>query len=167
MQFSDLATLNQTQFTDLLAEIYEHSPWVAAKSWALGPFQSLADLHQAMANTLLQASKEQQLELILAHPELASKAAVAGAMAEASKKEQKGAGLDQCSPTELAQIRSLNQSYRDKFSFPFIIAVSGMNRSQIIAAMQTRLANDPATEFNTALAQINQIALIRLQQLFS
>lgn len=166
MDFNDIAKLNQNQFTERLGAIYEHSPWIASKAWQATPFKEIAELHAAMANVVLNSSKDLQLKLILEHPELAGKAAIAGNMAQASKDEQKSAGLDQCSPAELELIQKLNQEYRQRFGFPFIIAVRGLNKQQIIQAMQDRLKNDPAKEFNNALEQINQIALLRLNQLF-
>lgn len=166
MDFNDITNLNQEQFTARLGAIYEHSPWIASAAWKRMPFNKIDELHRAMANVVLEAPKEIQLNLILEHPELAGKAAIAGNMAQASKDEQKSAGLDQCSPEELAKIQQLNQAYRDRFGFPFIIAVRGRNRHQIIEAMEQRLQNDPSIEFNNALDQINQIALLRLNQLF-
>lgn len=166
MDFTEIANLNQEQFTNRLGAIYEHSPWIANAAWQSQPFRNLDDLHLAMSKVVLDAPHEAQLKLILEHPELAGKAAIAGNMAQASKDEQKSAGLDQCSPEELALIQQLNKQYRDKFGFPFIIAVRGRNRQEIIQAMQERLNNHPNIEFNNALDQINQIALLRLNQLF-
>lgn len=166
MDFNNIANLNQHQFTEKLGAIYEHSPWIASAAWQYMPFSQIEDLHAAMAKVVSDAPQELKLKLILEHPELAGKAAIAGNMAQASKDEQKSAGLDQCSPAELEQIQSLNKQYRQRFGFPFIIAVRGRNREQIIQAMQQRLQNDPAVEFDNAIEQINQIALLRLNQLF-
>lgn len=166
MNFNDIANLNQEQFTEKLGTIYEHSPWIASAAWRAMPFNKIDELHTAMANVVLEAPKEIQLKLILEHPELAGKAAIAGNMAQASKDEQKSAGLDQCSPAELEKIQQLNKAYKERFGFPFIIAVRGRNRQQIIQAMEQRLKNTPDAEFKEAIEQINQIALLRLNQLF-
>lgn len=167
MRLAELNGLSKKQFNATLAEIYEHSPWVAQTAESKRPFESLTALHNAMSKIVLLAPYQQQLELVLAHPELAGKAAAAGDMAEFSKTEQQGAGLNMCSPEELEQIQKLNHTYNKKFNFPFIIAVSGLNRIQIIKAMQTRLENSKDKEFATALDEINKIALIRLQKIFS
>ncbi len=159
---AELSALDQAAFTDFLAAIYEHSPWIPERSWPQRPFASRDALHAAMAATLAAASEAEKLQLIRAHPELAGKAAIRGTLTDDSRREQSGAGLDQCSPDEFALIRRLNADYRDKFGFPFIIAVKGLGRADIIAAMQRRLAHDPATEFDEALAQIHRIAGFRL-----
>jgi 2-oxo-4-hydroxy-4-carboxy-5-ureidoimidazoline decarboxylase len=107
------------------------------------------------------APKAMKLALIRAHPELASRTR----MAEASVKEQSGAGLDQCSAEEFAEFQRLNGAYNARFDFPFIVAVKGLSRADILAAFAARLANDPKTEFATAIAQIHRIAGFRLADL--
>ena len=159
---AELSTLDQASFTDYLAAIYEHSPWIPARTWAQRPFASRDALHAALAATLATSTEAEQLQLIRAHPELASKAAVRGELTDDSKREQSGAGLDQCSPEEFALIRQLNADYQQRFGFPFILAVKGLVRADIIAAMQRRIAHDHATEFAEALAQIHRIAGFRL-----
>jgi 2-oxo-4-hydroxy-4-carboxy-5-ureidoimidazoline decarboxylase len=110
------------------------------------------------------APHEQKLALIRAHPELAGRTAVAD-IAEASKREQSGAGLDRCTPEEFAEFQRLNDAYNARFGFPFIIAVKGLTRQDILAAFRARLDNDPETEFDTALEQIHRIAGFRLADL--
>ena len=166
---SDITTLINTstedEFMDTLGGIYEHSPWVAEQVFPLRPFDDLAQLQEAMATMVNQAPDEQKITLLRAHPELAGKEAEKGELTADSRKEQGRAGLDQCSPGELAIIRDCNQRYREKFGFPFIIAVSGLNRQQVINAMQTRLNHSAEEEFATALAEVDKIAWIRLQAL--
>lgn len=152
-------------FVELLGGIFEHSPWVAQRAYLLQPFGSRSELHQVMVNTVRQAPEAEQLELLRQHPELAGKEAAADTLTAASKNEQAGAGLNACSNDELERIRHLNQSYYTRFRFPFIIAVGGLDRHQIIAAMERRLDNDPAEEFATALGEVEKIALLRLEQL--
>lgn len=137
--------------------IYEASPWVAESAW---PAEGEA-LAGAMAAVVDAAPRDRKLALIRAHPELASRAR----MADASVKEQAGAGLDQCSPEEFEAFQRLNAAYNARFGFPFIVAVKGMTRGDILAAFETRLANDPETEFQTAIAQIHRIAGFRLADL--
>jgi len=162
---ANLNLLSDQAFVDLLGGIYEHSPWVAELAFAQLPFDSVNALHQSMINIVKAASHEQRLALIRNHPELAGKEADAGTLTADSKKEQSRAGLNQCSAAELEQIRNLNKNYLQKFSFPFVIAVSGLNKGQIIAAMQTRSHNDEETEFTTSLNEIDKIARIRLDAL--
>ena len=165
---TDLETINRIDrhdFVELLGGIYEHSSWVAAEVFELRPFTSIEQLHQHMAAIVAGASEDHRLNLLRAHPELAGKAAVRGDLTAESKREQAGAGLDQCSPEELEQIQHYNQAYLDKFYFPFIIAVTGLDRQQIIAAMAERLDNRHDIEFETALAEVDKIARIRLDAL--
>jgi 2-oxo-4-hydroxy-4-carboxy-5-ureidoimidazoline decarboxylase len=115
-----------------------------------------------MAHVVDTAETARQLELIRAHPELAGKAAVRGELTDDSKLEQAGAGLDRCSPEEFERLQRLNREYGEKFDFPFIIAVKGLDRAAILAAIAERLEHSPAEEFAAALAQIHRIAALRL-----
>ncbi len=162
------ASLDRTAFVSAFADIYEHSPWVAEKAYELGVDDSLNDielLHQRMADILLSASHEAQLALINAHPDLAGKAAIRGELTASSTAEQAGAGIQDCTAEEFARFTELNDAYKAKFGFPFIKAVKGSNRHQILAAFEERIHNTPEQEFQTALAEINKIAMFRLQTL--
>lgn len=154
------------RFTEHYGDIYEHSPWVAEAAWE----QGLSEAHNApdaladlMGLMLQQASPEQQIAVIQAHPDLAGKAALAGELTEDSSREQAGAGLDQCTPEEFARFEQLNAAYKAKFGFPFVIAVKGLDRHAILAAFETRLDNDLAQERKTAIEQIIRIARFRLR----
>ncbi|MEM7562772.1 MAG: 2-oxo-4-hydroxy-4-carboxy-5-ureidoimidazoline decarboxylase [Pseudomonadota bacterium] len=153
------------EFVETLAGIYEHSPWVAELVVSQKPFESRHQLHQVMAEAMHQSPEVQRMELLCRHPELAGKEAAEGKLTDDSRREQAGAGLNHCSREELDKIAGLNQRYRKKFDFPFIIAVTGLNKQQIISAMETRLSNDSAVEFETALREVEKIALIRLSAL--
>ncbi|OHC71160.1 MAG: OHCU decarboxylase [Pseudomonadales bacterium RIFCSPLOWO2_02_FULL_63_210] len=160
--------LSRADFVNVFADIYEHSPWVAEKAFELGLDQSVDEvngLHQRMADILLSASHEAQLALINAHPDLAGKAAIRGELTASSTAEQAGAGISECSAEEFARFTELNDAYKAKFGFPFIMAVKGSNRQQILAAFEERIHNAPEQEFACALAEINKIALFRLQAL--
>jgi 2-oxo-4-hydroxy-4-carboxy-5-ureidoimidazoline decarboxylase len=157
-----LSALPQAPFTARLGDIFEHSPWIAERAWAARPFASIEALHAAMLAVLDAASQPEQLALIRAHPELAGREAAAGKLTAASSGEQRGAGLDQCSAAELVRLRELNAAYRARFDFPFVIAVKGLTRWQIIAAMEARLQNEAAAEFRACLAEIGKIARFRL-----
>ncbi len=162
------SSLDRDAFVAAFAEIYEHSPWVAEKAYDLGTDAQVDDidgLHQRMADILLSASRDQQLALINAHPDLAGKAAIRGELTASSTSEQAGAGIHECTAEEFARFTELNDAYKAKFGFPFIKAVKGSNRHQILAAFEERIHNSPEQEFATALAEINKIALFRLQAL--
>lgn len=161
-------SLTRDAFVDRFGGVYEHSPWVAERTWDAGRVPDATTalaLGLAMAETLAEASDEEKLGLIRAHPDLAGKAAVAGTLTQESTTEQASAGLDHCSPEEFARFQSLNAAYGAAFGFPFIMAVKFSNRTEILDAFDARLKHDVATEFETALQQINKIALIRLLDL--
>ena len=157
-----LHALDRPAFVATLAEIFEHSPWVAEGAWQARPFASIDQLHAAMVQVVDEAGRERQLALIQAHPDLAGKAAARGELTASSTDEQASAGLDRCTPEELARVQTLNQAYKDKFGFPFIMAVKGRSRASILAAFAERLDNSPEAEFAQALAQIAKIARLRL-----
>jgi len=160
--------LSREDFVKAFADIYEHSPWVAVRAFDLGLDDSINDidgLHQRMADLLLSAGHAEQLALINAHPDLAGKAAVRGELTEASTSEQSGAGIHECTAEEFQRFTELNDAYKAKFAFPFIMAVKGSNRHQILAAFEERIHNSTEAEFTRALTEINKIALFRLQAL--
>ncbi|VAW11343.1 2-oxo-4-hydroxy-4-carboxy-5-ureidoimidazoline (OHCU) decarboxylase [hydrothermal vent metagenome] len=162
------STMGREAFVDRFGGIYEHSPWVAeaAHDGGIGAGEDTAPgLAAAMARALEAATGDQKLALIRAHPDLAGKAAVRGGLTPASTSEQTGAGLDQCSAEEFSRFENLNATYRAKFGFPFIFAVGGKTRYDILDAFEARIAQDPDMEFATALEQINKIAALRLMAL--
>ena len=144
--------------------IYEHSPWVAEQvaplAMALDGVDRLAAL---MADCVDNAGTDKQLALIRAHPDLAGKAQVAGTLTEDSSAEQASAGLDQCSKVEYARFQALNDAYKEKFGFPFVMAVRGSDRARILETFGERLKNDYDLEFETALTEIHKIARLRLE----
>jgi len=158
--------MSDSDFVARYGGIYEHSPWVAEQ------VQELLDgsvdtehLARLMADCVDNASRERRLELVCAHPDLAGKAQISGDLTVDSSVEQASAGLDQCTPDEYARFQALNLSYKNKFGFPFVMAVRDSSRIQILAAFETRLGNDADLEFETALAEIHAIARLRLQAL--
>lgn len=155
--------LGKAGFIQRYGAVYEDSPWVAEAVWpGAGALRSVQALAGAMAAVVDSASREQKLALIRAHPQLASRAR----MADASVREQSGAGLDQCSAEELADFQRLNAAYNARFGFPFIVAVKGLTRRDILDAFAARLGHDPEVEFAEALRQIHRIAAFRLAELF-
>jgi 2-oxo-4-hydroxy-4-carboxy-5-ureidoimidazoline decarboxylase len=161
----ELQRLDRKRFAELFGGVFEHAPWVAERAFDAGPFRSIEALHGAMVDAMRCAPRERQLALIRAHPDLAGRGAIAGALTPASSAEQTSAGLDQCTPAEFARFRQLNASYQEKFRFPFILAVKGRTRAEILAAFEQHLDNSPEAEFDEALNQIARIARLRLEDL--
>ena len=167
LTLAGLNAASQDNFTALLGGSYEHSPWIAREAWAQRPFKSLAHLKLALVEVVRNAPRDAQLGLIRAHPELAGKAMLANTLTAESTSEQGRAGLTNCTPQELATIQRLNADYLARFGFPFILAVrgprgSGLNKAQIVAAFERRLANPVDFELQEALRHIHRIAEIRL-----
>lgn len=153
-------------FTALFGGIFEHSEWVAERTFRreLGPANDTAvGLHAAMCQVFRAASEEERLGVLRAHPDLAGKLAAARQLTEASTEEQASAGLDALTDAERARFTALNDAYQAKFGFPFIIAVRDHTKAGILEAFQRRLDNDRATEFATACRQVERIAELRLQ----
>ena len=165
LTLAELNRLSKPDFTQKLGEIFEHAPWVAEGAYESRPFASILSLHQAMTAVIIAAPHAVKLGLIRNHPELAGKAALAGELTTASTNEQKGAGLDHCSPQEYAELTALNRAYTEKFAMPFVIAVRGLTRVDIIAAVRRRIDNNPAEEESEALSQIYRIGRFRLEAL--
>ena len=169
-----LARLNgapHKDFVALLAGTYEHSPWVSERAWPRGPFLTLAQLKRTLVEVVTEAERDEQLALLRSHPELAGKAMAAGTMTAESSHEQGRVGLTACTPAELAQIARLNAAYRDRFGFPFMLAVrgprgTGLTKAQIIATFERRLENHPDFEFAEALRNVHRVAELRLDDRF-
>lgn len=165
LTLNELNQLPEIEFTNKIGSIFEHSPWVAKQTYEFRPFASVDGLMQYMFDLVKQSPQVDRLKLICNHPQLAGKEAEQGNLTDHSKKEQNCAGLNHCSAEELAQLQSLNQQYLDKFGFPFVIAVRGLTRHDILAAMQSRIDNALEQEFDTCIEQIGRIAEFRLKDL--
>ena len=159
----ELATLDHAAFVAAFADVYEHSAWIAEAAWAKAPFHSIDALHAAMTEALETAGDAAAIALVRAHPDLAGKAALAGALTADSTAEQKASGLSSLTPDELARFQRLNGDYRAKFDFPFVMAVRKSGKDAILAAFEERLQNDPAAELVRALSEIKTIAWLRLE----
>ncbi len=154
------------EFVARYGGIYEHSPWVAEHAYLNAvDVEDVNELAAIFADIVDRANDERKLVLIRAHPDLAGKAAMKGELTEESSTEQAGAGIGECTKEEYDQFRELNARYKGKFRFPFVMAVRGSNRQEILAAFKTRLLNDNQTEFETAIREIHKIARLRLQEL--
>ncbi len=158
--------MDRATFTKTLRGIFENSPWVAQKAWDARPFDSMAELHTAMVAVVEDASIDQQLALLRAHPDLAGKEAQSGKLTDSSTVEQASAGLNALSKAELARLTKLNTDYRTKFGFPFIIAVRNHTKEGIFFEFERRLTNNTDTEFANDLQQVYKITRLRLNKLF-
>lgn len=161
---ADLNALDRDGFVAALGDLYEHAPWVAARASEARPFADAAALARALAAVVAAASEAEQLALLRAHPDLAGKAAIRGELTAESRREQAGAGLDRLTPAEHARFTALNRAYRERFGFPFILAVKGADKATILASFEARLGNPVAVERATALAEVDKIAGFRLVQ---
>jgi 2-oxo-4-hydroxy-4-carboxy-5-ureidoimidazoline decarboxylase len=161
----ELQRLGRDRFVALFGGVFEHAPWVAEQAFDAGPFDDVEALRGAMVAAMRRAPRARQLALVRAHPDLAGRAAIRGELTAASTAEQASAGLDQCTPSELERFRELNDKYKEKFRFPFIMAVKGRTRAEILAAFEQRLDNSVEAELEEALNQIAQIARLRLADL--
>jgi 2-oxo-4-hydroxy-4-carboxy-5-ureidoimidazoline decarboxylase len=160
---SQLNSADRAAFVATLGHLFEHSPWVAEETWTKRPFPDSTHLHAALCATMRNAPRERQLTLIRAHPDLAGRLAQQNKLTADSSREQASAGLDQLTTTELAEFQQLNDAYRSRFGFPFVICARLNQKSAILAAMRTRLNHSPEAEFDAALAEIEKIANLRLE----
>ena len=160
-----LNALDRAAFLALAGPVFEHSPWVAERAWTARPFDGIEGLHRAMMQVVANASADDKLALLRAHPDLAGKAARAGTLTADSTREQAGAGLDRLNDAEYIRFERLNRAYRKKFGFPFIVAVRRHTKETILAAYEQRLANDRDREIDMALKEVGLIAQLRLQNL--
>jgi OHCU decarboxylase len=154
MTLEALNAMDQHTFVNAAGWVFEHSPWVAERAWPSRPFADIAALHRAMVAQVEVASPEEQLALLCAHPDLGTRAK----LTPASASEQAAFDFDQ-------RFIALNQSYRDKFGFPFLYAVKGSTKHDILRALELRLPSDRDTEFAEALQQVYKIAAFRLQEI--
>ena len=157
----------KSKFVSLFESIYEHSDWViknVIEDKSNIP-NTIYELKLKMKNEVDNSSENLKLKLLRSHPELGIKKNEISSLTQSSQAEQKSAGLDQCSEEEYEEIKSLNRLYKEKFDFPFIIAVKGLNRSDIIKSMKNRVKNNYQEEFSTAINEVHKIAKIRLDAL--
>jgi 2-oxo-4-hydroxy-4-carboxy-5-ureidoimidazoline decarboxylase len=158
MTIAELNVLDRPGFVAALGWIFEDSPWVAERTWSARPFKGVDALHAAMIGELAQANPEEQIALLRAHPDLGTRAH----MSSASIGEQAGAGLDQLTPQEFERLQQLNSAYRNKFGFPFLFAVKGSTKHDVLQALERRLEASPEEEYQEALRQVHRIARNRL-----
>jgi 2-oxo-4-hydroxy-4-carboxy-5-ureidoimidazoline decarboxylase len=162
-KISQINQMDQIGFTTSLGEIFEHTPAIAHQAWISLPFEHISALYQAMVEVVDRLDDSAKLALILAHPDLGSKLK----MAESSIQEQSGIGLDRLDASEYERFQNLNQAYRSKFGFPFIIAVKDQTKESILQAFSDRLKNPLESELEAAMIEIKRIAWHRLHCLIT
>ena len=153
--------LSQSEFVKVFANIFENASWIAKDVYNEKPFKDFADLSQKMLSIFSTTTKENQLKILKAHPDLADKTKI-GSLTPDSKKEQSNAGLDQCSEEEFNEFKNLNNEYKKKFGFPFIYAVKGKGKKDILSNFRQRSSNNIDVEFIEAKKQVKTIASLRL-----
>lgn len=163
LTLDEINRMNDAEFVAALGGIFEHSPWIAKSTYGHIPFQSVEELHGIMLDTARGAGEEQIADLLRSHPDLATRLKVT----PLSAAEQQGAGLDRLTPEEFQQLTDLNAAYTEKFRFPFILAVRGKNKDDIIAAIRERVNRSYQEEWEQALAEIGRITRFRLNDLIT
>ena len=156
--------LSQSEFIKVFANIFENTEWIAKELYNQKPFNNFEELSSKILSIFETATKEQQLKVLNAHPDLANKTKIS-LLTSNSLKEQASAGLDHCTEEEFNEFKHLNGEYKKKFGFPFILAVKGKNKNEILDNFKKRISFDPTTEFDETIKQVKQIASLRLKEL--
>ena len=159
----ELNTADRDGFVSVCGPLFEHSPWVAERTWSRRPFASLSALHRELAAAVESAAPEEKIGLISAHPDLVGRMAGKAQPGELSKREQAAAGLDSLTDEEIALFRTYNGRYRDAFGFPFVICARENRKEAILRAFPERLAHSREQEVATALGEVAKIAWLRLR----
>jgi len=159
MTIGELNLLDCAEFVATVGWVFEHSPWVAERAWAARPFAGLDALHAAMVTQVEYATEAEQISLLQAHPDLGTRAR----LSPASTGEQTGAGLDSLTSMEFEQLNWLNSEYRGRFGFPFLLAVKGSTKHDVLDALRVRMESSREDEFREALRQVYRIAGFRLE----
>ncbi len=158
---------NQEDFVAALHGLFEGPPWIVTQGWYACPFATMAQIHQTFCQAMYNSSLEQQIALLQAHPDLVGRAALAGTLTSESTQEQASAGLDTLSPTEIATFTQLNQTYQNRFGFPFVICVRENKKASILAGFSDRIHHSRPEEIEIALAEVGKICLFRLHDLIA
>jgi 2-oxo-4-hydroxy-4-carboxy-5-ureidoimidazoline decarboxylase len=159
MQIAELNALDRDGFVKALGWVFENSPWVAARVWASRPFMNVTTLHSAMTAEVEKASDAEQLALLRSHPDLGTRARIGAASAA----EQSGAGLDSLTGEEFEELHRLNSVYKTRFGFPFLLAVKGSSKIDILRSLEQRIGHSRDVEYREALRQVYRIAEFRLR----
>jgi 2-oxo-4-hydroxy-4-carboxy-5-ureidoimidazoline decarboxylase len=165
MRLEEVNRLGIDEFVSRLGSVFENSPWVAERAWGSRPFGGFSELYGAMIGAVDEVPREQQIDLIRAHPDLAGKAAVADELTPESKDEQASAGLDRLTPEEYEAFTRMNRAYRERFGFPMIVCVREHTKQSILENAEARLENSREEEVEIALGEIAKIVCLRLWEL--
>jgi 2-oxo-4-hydroxy-4-carboxy-5-ureidoimidazoline decarboxylase len=156
--------LTETEFTEVFGNIFENASWIAVKLYKQKPFYNFNNLYEKMISIFEDSDNQSKLKILNSHPDLADKAKI-GSLTPDSNKEQATAGLDQCTEEEFNEFKNLNLRYKNTFGFPFILAVKGKNKLEILINFKKRILSDKQIEFDEAIKQVKQIANLRLNEL--
>jgi len=156
--------LSETEFVEVFANIFERASWIAEELYERKPFENFQDLSKKMISIFENTNNQNKLKILNSHPDLADKTKI-GSLTLDSSREQSDAGLDQCSEKEFIEFKNLNVEYKSKFGFPFIVAIKGMSKSEILDNFQKRTTHDKQAEFIEATIQVKKIASLRLEEL--
>ena len=162
MSMEEINALEPDEFAARFGFLFEGSPWITARAWNARPFASIEHLHRSFFEVMRRASGDEKLALIQAHPDLVGRAARAGTLSPQSSREQSSAGLDRLSPEEIATFERLNQTYKDRFGFPFVICARENTKDSILDGFASRLANSRSDEIEIALREIARIVFLRM-----
>ena len=153
--------LNKSDFLSIFGNVFEKTEWIAEKCYDLKPYKSVDELFLKMMEIFENTEKEKHLKILNAHPNLA----VEKKLTKDSKNEQKNASLNQCNDAEFIEFKKLNAEYKKKFGFPFIVAVKGKNKEEILNSFRQRITNNINLEFEEAKKQVKKIASFRLNEI--
>jgi len=162
--FNKIEKLSETEFTEVFGNIFENASWIAKKLYSQKPFKNFQDLSEKMISIFDKADNESKLKILNSHPDLADKTKI-GSLTLDSNKEQSNAGLDRCTEEEFNEFKNLNLEYKKKFGFPFIIAVKGKSKKEILLNFKKRISYNKKIEYEEAIIQVKQIASLRIDEL--
>ena len=158
-------SLSKSKFVEIFANVFENASWIAEKLYDKKPFKDFQELSEKMLHIFVNTSDQNKLKILKSHPDLADKAKV-GLLTPDSNKEQNNAGLDQCSEKEFSEFKTLNNKYKKKFGFPFIYAVKGKSKMEILNNFKQRVTCDINDEFIEAIKQVKKIASLRINEIY-
>ena len=164
--FNKIEKLSEAEFIEVFSNIFENASWIAKRLYEQKPFKNFQDLSIKMISIFDKTDDQSKLKILNSHPDLANKTKI-GSLTSDSNKEQSNAGLDRCTEVEFNEFKNLNTKYKNKFGFPFIIAVKGINKSEILINFRKRILSEKKIEFDEAIKQVKKIASLRLEELKS
>ena len=162
--FNKIDKLTETEFTEVFGNIFENASWIAVRLYKQKPFYNFNNLSEKMISIFEESDNQSKLKILNSHPDLANKTKI-GSLTPDSNKEQASAGLDQCTIEEFNEFKNLNIKYKNSFGFPFILAVKGKNKLEILGNFKRRILSDKQVEFDEAIKQVKEIANLRLSEL--